>query len=69
MLLLRRRPAVPLLLASLIVTLVWFAGLFATPELRDLFSTTEIAILLAALAISWTIYWFARHSRQRGWLR
>jgi magnesium-transporting ATPase (P-type) len=69
MLLLRRRPAVPLLLASLIVTLIWFAGLFATPQLRDLFSTTEIAVLLAVLAISWTIFWFARHSRQRGWLR
>jgi DhnA family fructose-bisphosphate aldolase class Ia len=66
---LRRRPAVPLLLSSLILTLAWFGGLFATPQLRDLFSTTEIAILLAALAISWTIYWFARHSRQRGWLR
>jgi DhnA family fructose-bisphosphate aldolase class Ia len=69
MLLLRRRPAVPLLLGSLIVTLIWFAGQFATPQLRDLFSTMEIAVLLAALAISWTIYWFARHSRQRGWLR
>ena len=69
LLLLRRRPAVPLLLASLIVTLIWFAGLFATPQLRDLFSTTEIAVLLVVLAISWTIFWFARHSRQRGWLR
>ena len=69
LLLLRRRPAVPLLLASLIVTLIWFAGLFATPQLRDLFSTTEIAVLLVVLAISWTIFWFARHSRERGWLR
>ena len=69
MLLLRRQRAVPLLLGSLIVTLIWFAGLFATAQLRDLFSTTEIAALLVALAISWTIYWFARHSRQRGWLR
>jgi magnesium-transporting ATPase (P-type) len=69
LLLLRRRPAVPLLLASLIVTLIWFAGLFATPQLRDLFSTTEIAVLLVVLAVSWTIFWFARHSRERGWLR
>src|SRR3954470_15289541 len=36
LLLLRRRPAVPLLLASLIVALIWFAGLFITPRLRDL---------------------------------
>jgi magnesium-transporting ATPase (P-type) len=68
MLFLRRPAAVPLFLASLIVTLIWFAGLFATPQLRDLFSTAEIAVQVAVLAISWTIYSFARHSRQRGWL-
>lgn len=69
LLLMRRRPAVPLLLASLIVTLIWFGGLLGTPQLRDLFSTTEIAVLLVVMATSWTIYGFARHSRQRGWLR
>ena len=29
------------------------------------------AVLLVAIvvtALTWTIYWFARHSRQRGWL-
>jgi hypothetical protein len=26
-------------------------------------------VALATVLISWTIYWFARHSRQRGWLR
>jgi len=69
MLLLRRRAAVPLLLISLIAAIVWFVGLFATSQLRDLLSTNEIAVLIVAIALWWTIYWFARHSRQRGWLR
>jgi hypothetical protein len=65
----RRRAAESLLLISLLLVVVWFAGLFAVPQLRDLLSTTEIAIGIAVTAITWTIYWFARHSRQRGWLR
>jgi hypothetical protein len=69
MLVLRRKAAVPLLLVSLIVTVIWFAGLMTAPKLRDLLSTTEIATLVIALALAWTIFWFARHSRQRGWLR
>ena len=69
MLLIRRRAAVPLLLISLLVAGVWLVGLFATPRLRELLSTTEIAVLVGVLALTWTIYWFARHSRQRGWLR
>jgi hypothetical protein len=69
MLLLRRRAAVMLLLASLVGTIAWFAGLFATPRLRDLLSTSDIAGGVTALALSWTIYRLARHSRQRGWLR
>jgi hypothetical protein len=43
--------------------------MFATPHFRDLMSTDQIAIVLVTVAIAWTIYWFARHSRQRGWLR
>ena len=69
MLLRRRKAAVPLLLISLIVALAWFVGLFATPQLRDLLSTNEIAVLAVAVMLSWTIFWFARHSRQRGWLQ
>jgi hypothetical protein len=57
------------LLVSLLGMLVWFAGIFATPRMRDLLSTDQIAILVVTVAVSWTIYWFARHSRQRGWLR
>jgi hypothetical protein len=68
MLLLRRRGAVPLLLISLLCALLWFCGLFAVPQLRDLLSTNDIVMGLVIVALSWTIYWFARHSRQRGWL-
>lgn len=69
LLLLRRRAAEPLMLFSLLALLVWAAGMFLTPAFRDLLSTGQVALVLAVLAIDWTIFWFARHSRQRGWLR
>jgi hypothetical protein len=49
--------------------LIWFAGMFATPKFRDLLTADEIAVLVVIVGLTWTIYWFARHSRQRGWLR
>ncbi len=69
LLVLRRREAERALLISLIGISVWFAGMFATPSFRDLLSTDQIAVLLAIVALTWTVYWFARHSRQRGWLQ
>lgn len=69
MLILRRRLAEPLLLIALIAISAWFAGLFVNAQLRDLLSTNQIAAALVVVAIVWTIYWFARHSAQRGWLR
>ena len=69
MLLMRRKGAISLLLISLVAVLVWFAGLLAAPRLRDVLSTTDIAAGVIVLVLTWTIYWFARHSRQRGWLR
>ena len=68
MLVLRRKSAEPLLLVSLIGIAVWFIGLFVNSRLRDLLSTGQIAMAAIVVAIVWTIYWFARHSRQRGWL-
>jgi hypothetical protein len=61
--------AEPLLLLALLALFVWLGGMFATPAFRDLLSTGQIAVLLVVVALAWTIYWFARHSRQRGWLR
>ena len=69
MLVLRRRLAEPLLLVAMLAIALWFAGLFINGELRDLLTTDQIAMAVAVVAIVWTIFWFARHSRQRGWLR
>ena len=69
MLVLRRRAADRMMLLSLAAMIVWLAGMFSTPSFRDLLSTDQIAVLLGVVAIIWTIFWFARHSRQRGWLR
>jgi hypothetical protein len=69
MLVLRRRLAEPLLLVAMIASAVWFVGLFVNTALRDLLSTDQIAMAIVVVAIVWTIFWFARHSLQRGWLR
>lgn len=69
MLLLRRKVAQPLLLIALISVAAWFAGLFVNQEVRDLLSTDQIAMAIVVVVIVWTIFWFARHSSQRGWLR
>lgn len=69
LLILRRRAAERLLLLSFAGMLVWIGGMFVTPDFRDLLSENQIAVVLVILAVTWTIYRFARHSRQRGWLR
>jgi len=48
---------------------VWFAGLLLISPVRDALSTNDIAVAAVVTIITWTIYGFARHSRQRGWLR
>jgi hypothetical protein len=58
-----------MLLLALVGFLLWLGGMFLTPRFRDLLSTNQIALLIIVAALAWTIYWFARHSRQRGWLR
>lgn len=68
LLVIRRRSAEPILLVSLLAMAVWLAGL-ATSPVRSTMSVNDWAVLAAIATISWTIYWFARHSRQRGWLR
>jgi hypothetical protein len=67
LLVLRRKAAETLLLISLIGVVVWLAGMLITP-MRHMLATDDIAISVIVAAITWTIYWFARHSRQRGWL-
>lgn len=69
MLVLKRKAAQALLLLSLAAVLAWLVGLLAAPGLRDTVSTNDIAIAVIVAAATWTIFWFARHSRQRGWLK
>lgn len=69
MLVLRRKLAEPLLLVSVIAVLAWLAGLIFVPGLREAISANDLAIAIIVAAITWTIFWFARHSRQRRWLR
>lgn len=69
MLVLRRKIAQPLMLVSLVAVLAWVAGLFAVPGFRDVVSTNDLAVAVVIAVIVWTIFWFARHSNQRGWLR
>ena len=67
LLVLKRRQAEPVMLVSLLAILVWLAGVLIGP-MRDLLASGDLAVVVVVVAIFWTIYWFARHSRQRGWL-
>jgi hypothetical protein len=69
LLVMKRRLAETLLLVSLIATLLWLAGLLLVPALRDALSTNDVAVAVIVTLITGTIWSFARHSRQRGWLR
>ncbi len=69
MLLMRRKLAEPLLLVSLIAVLVQFSGYFVDPELRQAMSTDAYVLPIIIVLLTWTIFWFARHSRRRGWLK
>lgn len=69
LLVMRRKAAEPLLLVSLIAAVVDFLPYLVVPAVSDLVTTNDIAVAVVVLAITWTIFWFARHSRQRGWLR
>ena len=67
LLVLRKKLAEPLLLVSLIAVTVWLVGLMLS-DVREAMSANDLAVAIVVTALTWTIYWFARHSRQRGWL-
>ena len=68
LLVMRKRLAEFLLLVSLAATLVWLAGLVLVTGLRENMSANDLLVAIVITAITWTIFWFARRSRQRGWL-
>ena len=65
----RRKIAEWVLLVALVGALVHVAGFIVVTPLREMASANDLLFALVIAAISWTIYWFARHSRMRGWLR
>jgi hypothetical protein len=69
LLVMKRRLAEWALLVSLAAVLIWFAGLLLVTPLRDAMSANDLLVAIVVTALTWTVYWFARHSRQRGWLR
>ncbi|MEO6256521.1 MAG: hypothetical protein ABIO69_06915 [Sphingomicrobium sp.] len=69
MLVMRKKLAEPLLMVSLVAVLVWLAGLLLVTDLRENMSANDLLVAIVVTALTWTIFWFARHSRQRGWLR
>jgi len=68
-LLLRKKAAEPLLLVSFLAALVQFSAYFLDRELRQSMSSDELLMPIIVIALGWTIFMFARHSRMRGWLR
>jgi len=69
LLFMRRRVAEWLLLVSLVATLLWLTGLVLVHDLRENMSANDLLVAIVVTALTWTVYWFARHSRLRGWLR
>ena len=69
LLVLRRRLAQPLLAVALVAVTAWLAGLLLVPGLREAMSANDFAVAILVAVVTWTIFWFARHSAQRGWLR
>ena len=68
LLVMRKKLAEWALLISLVAVLIWLAGLIVVAPLRESMSANDLLVAIVVTAVTWTIYWFARHSRQRGWL-
>lgn len=68
MLLLRRKVAVPMLAVSLVAVLVQFAAYFVVPALRESMGSDQLLMPIVIVLLTWTVFWFAYHSKKRGWL-
>ena len=69
LLVMRRRLAEPLLLASFAAVLVQFSGLLLVPALRDRTPADAWLLPIVIVAVSYSIWQLARRARSRGWLR
>jgi uncharacterized BrkB/YihY/UPF0761 family membrane protein len=63
--------AEPLWVTAAYAIAVWvgLAGLILVTPLRENMSANDLLVAIVAAALTWTIFWFARHSGQRDWLR
>lgn len=68
LLILKRKQAEWAMLAAVIGVLAWLAGSLVVGPLREAMSANDLLVIIGMAAITWTIFWFARHSRMRGWL-
>ena len=69
MLVMRKKLAEPLLMRSLAAVLAWFAGLLLVTGLRETMAANDLVVAIVVTGLTWTIFWFARHSRHRNWLK
>ncbi|MEO5577478.1 MAG: hypothetical protein ABIR25_00310 [Sphingomicrobium sp.] len=69
LLVLRRRLAEKLLLASLVAVLVQFSALLFVPELRNLTTSDALFLPFVIIVACYVIWHFAWTSRRAGWLR
>jgi hypothetical protein len=67
-LLLRKKWAVAMLLASLVAAIVQFSAIFIVPEMRSVSSDALLGPVVV-IFICYGIFMLSRLARQRGWLR
>jgi len=68
LLLLRKKLSVPLIGISLVAAVVQFSAYFLVPQLREAMRSDMLLVPIIVVAVTWTVFWFAWHSRKRGWL-
>ncbi len=69
LLLMRRKLAVPALLASLVAVLVQFGGVMLVPALRAVTPDNAFTLPIAITVICYGIFMLSRLAYRRGWLR
>ena len=69
LLLVKNRLAEPVMAVSLLAVTAWLGGMIGVGRLREALSASDLLVAIVVTALTWTIFWFARHSRQRQWLR
>lgn len=68
LLMFRRRAAEPLLIVSLVAAFFTFLPYAIVPAISENITPNDIAMAVAILLVTGSIWSFARHSHQRGWL-